>query len=204
MSSREVTEGLAAAVVAAGPPPRPVPAEPWSVRALVPYDGDPELVSRWMNEPHVALFWEQDWSPRRWAETIAEQLAGDCTRPYLVSREGTPLAYVEVYRTPRDVVGRHYPADPYDLGLHLAIGDRAQTGRGLGREMVRALVTALHRADPRCRRVLADPDERHTIARRMFTGAGFGLLGVRDLGHKRAALYAYDLTLSSTRGGSRA
>ncbi|MFC4070632.1 GNAT family N-acetyltransferase [Actinoplanes subglobosus] len=194
MSAREVTEGLAAAVVAAGPPPVPDPPAPWSVRGLTPGGGDPELVSAWMNEPHVALFWEQDWPPQRWAETLAEQLAGDCTRPYLVSYDGVPFAYVEVYRTPRDVVGRHYPYDIHDLGLHLAIGDRERTGKGLGRAMVRALVGALHQADPRIRRVLADPDERHTIARRMFVGAGFRLLGVSDLGHKHAALHVYDFS----------
>lgn len=194
MSAREVTSGLAAAVVAAGPPPAPVPAAPWSLRPLTPGGGDPELVSRWMNEPHVAQFWEQAWPPERWAATIADQLAGDCSRPYLVSWQGSPLAYVEIYRTPRDVVGRHYPADPYDLGLHLAIGDLARTGRGEGRAMVRALVAGLSTADPRCRRVLADPDERHVIAHRMFRGAGFRLLGVRDLGHKHAALHVYDLS----------
>jgi RimJ/RimL family protein N-acetyltransferase len=192
--AREVTSGLAAAVVAAGPPPAPVLSPPWSLRLLTPGGGDPELVSRWMKEPHVALFWEQDWPPARWASAIAGQLAGDCSRPYLVSYRGSALAYVEIYRTPRDVVGLRYPADPYDLGLHLAIGDPARTGHGEGRAMVRAIAEGLSVADPRCRRVLADPDERHVIARRMFRGAGFHLLGVCDLGHKLAALHVYDLS----------
>jgi lysine N-acyltransferase len=191
--AREVTSGLSSAVLAAGPPPAPVLAPPWSLRPLTPAGGDPELVSRWMNEPHVALFWEQPWPPERWAEAIAEQLAGDCSRPYLVSHRGSPLAYVEIYRTPRDVVGLSYPADTYDLGLHLAIGDPARTGRGEGRAMVRAIVDGLSDADPRCRRVLADPDRRHVIAGRMFRGAGFRLLGLRDLGHKQAALYSFPI-----------
>ena len=192
--SREVTEGLAAAVVAAGPPPAPLLKPPWSVRPLSPDGDDPELVSRWMNEPHVALFWEQAWPPGRWAETIAGQLAGDWSRPYLVSYSDEPLAYVEIYRTPRDVVGLRYPADPYDLGLHLAIGERERTGHGEGRALVRAIAEGLSIADPRCRRVLADPDERHVVAGRMFRAAGFQLLGVRDLGHKHAALHFYDLS----------
>jgi RimJ/RimL family protein N-acetyltransferase len=193
--AREVTEGLAAAVVAAGPPPLPVLGPPWSIRALGADGDDPELVSRWMNEPHVEVFWEQAWPPERWAEAIAGQLAGDCSRPCLVSREGEPLAYVEIYRTPRDVVGLRYDADPYDLGIHLAIGDRSRTGRGLGRSMVRAIAEGLSVSDRRVRRVLADPDERHAMARRMFAGAGFRLLGVRDLGHKRAALYFYEISV---------
>ncbi|GAA0469974.1 siderophore biosynthesis protein [Paractinoplanes deccanensis] len=197
MSAREVTAGLAAAVVAAGPPPAPVLAPPWSARPLAPDGPDPELVSAWMNEPHVERFWEQAWPPQRWADAIAEQLKGDFSRPYLISYEGEPLAYVEVYRTPRDVVGQQYDADAYDLGIHLAIGDKSRTGRGLGRAMVRALAEGLALADPRCRRVLADPDERHEMARRMFLGADFQLLGIRDLGHKRAALHVYDLSANS-------
>ncbi len=194
MSAREVTAGLAAAVLAAGPPPAPVLTPPWSIRPLSATGPDPGLVSRWMNEPHVALFWEQAWPPERWAAVLAGQLAGDCSRPFLVSYEDRPLAYVEIYRTPRDVVGLQYDADPFDLGIHLAISDRERTGRGLGRRMVRAMVTGLSIADGRCRRVLADPDERHEMARRMFLGAGFHLLAVRDLGHKRAALHVYDLS----------
>ena len=189
-----MTAGLAAAVVAAGPPPAPRLEPPWSVRPLSAEGDDPELVSRWMNEPHVALFWEQAWPARRWAETIRGQLAGDYSRPYLVSYEESPLAYVEIYRTPRDVVGQHYPADPYDLGVHLAIGDRQRTGRGRGRALVRAIAEGLAVADPRCRRVLADPDERHLVARRTFVAAGYRLIGVRDLGHKHAALHFYDLS----------
>jgi RimJ/RimL family protein N-acetyltransferase len=201
VSAREVTAGLDATVVVAGPPPAPVLAPPWTIRPLTPGGGDPELVSRWMNEPHVALFWEQDWPPERWAAALAEQLSGDYSRPFLVSYEGLPLAYVEIYRTPRDVVGRHYPADPFDLGLHLAIGDRERTGQGLGRAMVRAVADGLAVSDPRCRRVLADPDERHVMARKMFLGAGFRFLDVRDLGHKWAALHVYDSSPGAAHSG---
>jgi RimJ/RimL family protein N-acetyltransferase len=189
-----VTSGLAATVIAAGPPPAPVLEPPWSARLLTADGDDPELVSRWMNEPHVAEFWEQAWPAERWAAAIAGQLAGDYSRPYLVSLDSEPLAYVEIYRTPRDVVGLHYPADPYDLGLHLAIGDKERTGGGRGRALVRAVAEGLAIADPRCTRVLADPDERHVVARRTFVSAGYRLLGVRDLGHKHAALHFYDLS----------
>lgn len=203
MSAREVTTGLAAAVVAAGPPPAPILAPPWTVRPLDPDGDDPALVSRWMNEPHVDAFWDQAWPPERWRLALADQLAGDHSRPFLIGYEGAPLAYIEVYRTPRDVVGSRYDADPYDLGLHLAIGDQERTGRGLGRAMVRAVAAGLSTADPRCRHLLADPDERHTMAHRMFVAAGFRLLGVRDLGHKRAALHVYDVPDHRPKEGHR-
>ena len=184
---REVTEGLAESVVAAGAPPVPLLSAPWSLRPAAS-DPDVALVSHWMNEPHVELFWEQAWPVARWRAAIDGQLGGDYSRPYVVSHEGGPLAYVEIYRVARDVVGLQYDADAHELGIHLAIGERASTGRGLGRAMVRAVVDGLFTADPCCAVVVADPDERHLMARRMFAGAGFALWGVRDLGHKRAAI----------------
>ncbi|WP_033339950.1 GNAT family N-acetyltransferase [Catenuloplanes japonicus] len=188
--SREVTEGLAEAVVAAGAPPEPKLSAPWSLRPAAS-DEDVALVARWMAAPHVDLFWEQAWPVARWRAAIDGQLGGDYSRPYVVSYEDAPLAYVEIYRVARDVVGLQYDADAHDLGIHLAIGERASTGRGLGRAMVRAVADGLFEADPRCAVVVADPDERHGMARRMFAGAGFTLWGVRDLGHKRAAILRY-------------
>jgi len=65
-----------------------------------------------MNEPHVAQFWDQAWTAERWAGAIAGQLAGDHSRPHLVSHEGVPLAYVEIYRTPSDPA-RHKETEHY-------------------------------------------------------------------------------------------
>ncbi|MFY1638104.1 GNAT family N-acetyltransferase [Solwaraspora sp. WMMB335] len=192
--SREVTDGLPASVRAAGAPALPALAAPWSCRLLRPGlagapSSDAELISRWMHESHVDLFWRQAWPPQRWADTIADQLAGEYSRPLLVSLHGRPFAYLEVYRVSRDVVGQCHPTDPYDLGIHLAIGDVRDTGRGLGRTMVGAVADGLFAADPRCRRVFVDPDERHDVACRAFRAAGFRPVGVHDLGHKRAALH---------------
>ena len=190
-SFREVVDGLDPVVLAAGPPPVPEMDGPWRVRVADPEAGDAELIAQWMALPHVDLFWEQAWPAERWAAVLRRQLAGSCTRPLVAARDGQDLAYLEVYRTPRDVVGRHYPAGPHDLGVHVAVGPLPATGRGLGRELVRALVTGLFAADPRCAQVLADPDVRHEKARRMFAAAGFELLAEVDLGHKGAALMSH-------------
>lgn len=192
-SFREVTDDLDPRVVAAGPPPLTNLVGPgaygeWRFRLADPGCGDAELVADWMARPHVNLFWEQAWPVERWAAVLRRQLSGECSRPLIASRFQLDLAYLEVYRTPRDVVGRHYPADPFDLGVHLAIGPLEATGRGVGRRLVRALVSALFEADSRCARVVVDPDARHAVARRMFTGAGFRPLAEVDLGHKCAAL----------------
>ncbi|MBW6436924.1 acetyltransferase [Actinoplanes hulinensis] len=190
-SFRELTDGLDPAVVAAGPPPVPDLAGPWRVRVADPDAGDGKVVADWMALPHVDLFWEQNWPVERWDAVLRRQLAGACTLPLIAARDGADLAYLEVYRTPRDVVGRYYPAEPYDLGVHIAVGPLEATDRGLGRELMAALVDGLFAADPRCPRVVADPDARHAMARRMFAAAGFEPLTEVDLGHKCAALMSH-------------
>ncbi|MEV0895349.1 GNAT family N-acetyltransferase [Actinoplanes sp. NPDC049802] len=187
-SFRELTDDLDPVVVAAGPPPVPDLDGRWRVRVADPGAGDAKLVADWMARPHVDLFWEQNWPVERWDAVLRRMLAGACTLPLIAARDGVDLAYLEVYRTPRDVVGRHYPAGAYDLGVHIAVGELEATGRGLGRELMAALAGGLFAADAWCQRVLVDPDARHVIARRMFAAAGFGLLAEVELGHKRAAL----------------
>ena len=188
---RALSEMSDPAVVAAGPPPAPRVAPPWSVSAVRPGGPELPLVQRWMAAPHVAEFWHQDWSLGAWAAAVDRQHAGAHSRPWLVALDGEPVAYVEVYRPARDVIARCLDVDAHDLGVHIAIGDPDRTGRGLGPRVLRAVVGGLFAADPRCARVLGDPDASHTVARRAFAAAGFAPVAEVDLPHKRAALVAH-------------
>ena len=194
-SPRDITDALEpavrAAALAAGPPPELRLPAPWTARPVAPGSRNATLLQAWMNREHVSRFWDQAWPRDRLDAQLAAQAAGTLVRPWLVLREGEPLAYVEVYRAARDVVARHYPAAPGDLGVHIAIGDPASVGRGFGRALLRAAAEALLAADPAARVVVAEPDVRNDMARRAFAAAGFGLLHECDLGHKRAALMAF-------------
>jgi len=178
------------AVAAAGPPPRPALAPPWSLTAVRPTGSEVELVQRWMSAPHVAEFWRQAWPLADWSTEVARQLGDDHSRPWLVSLDGRPVAYLEVYRVARDVIAAHHEVGPRDLGVHIAIGDPARTGRGLGPRLLAAVADALLAAEPGCRSVLGDPDTAHTVARRAFAAAGFEPVADVDLPHKRATLMA--------------
>jgi len=147
-----------------------------------------ELVQRWMAAPHVEAFWHQAWPLSEWSAEIDRQLAGDHCRPWIVLYEGEAVAYLEIYRASRDVLATQWPAEPHDLGLHVAIGEPAHTGQGLGRRLVLAVSDGLFTTEPACRRVLVDPDITHAAARRAFVAAGFEYVGDIDLPHKRAAL----------------
>lgn len=169
------------------PPPAPALAPPWSLRA-VDVDADVDRVHEWMHRPHVAQRWQQAWSLERWRECLTEQVAGDTSRPFLVARDGEPVAYVEIYRVCRHALAAHYPLHPHDLGLHVAIGDPAGVGRGQGSELLRLLGAALLALEPECRRVVLEPEVSNEAMHRALAKAGYRALGPVDLAHKTAVL----------------
>lgn len=189
--AREVIDGLSEDVLRVSPPPVPVLMAPWSARLAQAEGADLNLVHRWMNEPHVASYWDQAWTRTRWSRYLVAQLAGTYSRPLIIEHQGMAVAYVELYRAARDIVSAYYPADPFDVGSHMAIGERAYTGRSLGPHLQRSLIDAIFVADPLCRRVVCEPDVRNYAARRKNDKAGLRLLGEVDLPHKRAAIFVF-------------
>ncbi|GAB3448510.1 GNAT family N-acetyltransferase [Streptomonospora sediminis] len=177
-------------VLAAGPPPEPRLAPPFTARTARPHGPDLDLVHEWMNLPHVARFYDQAWSRERWAAELAAQRAGTFSRPFIVGCDGTDLAYVELYRAARDIIAPHYDAEPHDIGFHIAIGVPSATGRGTGARILDAFADAVFAADPLCRRILMEPDAANAAACRAARKAGLELLAEADLPHKRAALFA--------------
>ncbi|MCV7300675.1 acetyltransferase [Mycobacterium barrassiae] len=170
-------------------PPTPVLAEPYDVR-LVDAAGDAEMVSEWMNRPHLVEAWEYAWPPQRWQRYLQAQLDGEYSRPFIASFRGQPFAYLELYRAAKDSIAPRYDADPYDIGLHAAIAELRFVNRGIAPIMLPRLVASIFELDPRCRRIMFDPDHRNTGARGVCEHAGAVFLGEHDMSNRRMALYA--------------
>ncbi|MEU8932807.1 GNAT family N-acetyltransferase [Streptomyces sp. NPDC048409] len=165
---------------------------------LVPVDiaRDLSVVSRWMNDPAVAAFWQLAGSSARTEDHLRAQLAGDGRSvPCLGSLDGTPMSYWEIYRADLDPLARHYPARPHDTGLHVLIGEAADRGRGLGSVLIRAAADLVLDHRPACARVVAEPDLRNTPSLAAFLGAGFRYAAELDLPAKRAAFMIRDRPL---------
>lgn len=174
-------------------PPMPTLAEPYSIR-LVDADRDAEMISEWMNRPHLVEAWEYPWPPERWRRYLQAQLDGEYSRPLIGSFRGTELAYVEVYRAAKDSIAPRYAADPYDLGLHAAIADLRFVNRGFAPILLPRLVASVFDIEPRCRRIMFDPDHRNSGARRLCEFAGCAFLGEHEMSNRRMALYALPRT----------
>lgn len=165
---------------------------------LVPVrlERDLAAVSRWMNDPAVAAFWQLDGGPEVTERHLLAQLGGDGRSiPCIGVLDGVPMSYWEVYRADLDCVARYYPARPHDTGLHLVIGGVADRARGLGSALLRAVAGLVLEHRPRCARVVAEPDLRNTPSVAAFLRAGFRFSAEVDLPGKRAALMLHDRAL---------
>jgi RimJ/RimL family protein N-acetyltransferase len=148
------------------------------------------MVSEWMNRPHLAAAWEYDWQTPRWQQHLDAQLNGTYSLPLIGSIRGIDRAYLELYWGAKDIISRHYDAHPHDLGLHAAIADPALVHRGLGPMLLPRIVASVFASEPRCRRIMFDPDHRNTTARRLCEYVGCEFLGEHDSTNRRMALYA--------------
>lgn len=171
---------------------------PSGVFRLVPVrlDRDLPLITRWMNDPAVDVFWELEGPEEITAEHMNGQLRADGRSvPCLGVLNGSPMSYWEIYRADLDPIARHYPARPHDTGLHLLIGAVAHRGRGVGTLLLRAVSDLVLDHRPSCTRVVAEPDLRNTPSVAAFLGAGFRFSAELDLPAKRAALLIRDRAL---------
>ena len=185
---RELTS-ISDEVRAVGAPPTPILTEPYAIR-LADAEGDADMVSEWMNRPHLVEAWEYDWPAPRWRRYLQAQLDGEYSRPLIGSFRGRAVGYIELYRAAKDSIAPRYVADPYDIGLHAAIADLKFVNRGIGPILLPRVVASLFELEPRCRRIMFDPDHRNTGARRLCEHAGCTFLGEHDMTNRRMALYA--------------
>jgi RimJ/RimL family protein N-acetyltransferase len=186
---RELTD-ISDEVANVPPPPSTAEApEPYAFRLADP-DADAEMVAEWMNRPALAESWEYAWPAERWQRYLRAQLDGSYSRPFFASLDGQDHAYIELYRAAKDSIATRYEADPYDLGIHAAIADQEFVNRGIAGYVLPYFVASVLGQDPKCRRIMFDPDHRNKTARRFCERAGCVFLGEHDMSNRRMALYA--------------
>lgn len=169
-------------------PPIPVLAEPYAIRVADP-DADAEMISEWMNRPHLAQTWESAWPPERWRAYLTAQVTGRYSRPLIVSRQGQDGGYIEIYRAAKDSIAKYYAADPYDLGIHAAVADTTVVNRGFAAILLPRIMRYVFDLEPQCRRMMFEPEYRNTAMRRLAEYVGGVFLGEHDMGYRRMALY---------------
>jgi RimJ/RimL family protein N-acetyltransferase len=169
-------------------PPVPEAPAPYSFRLALP-DLDAEMISEWMNRPHLAETWRYDRPASEWYRHLSIQLDGTFSRPLICSLEGKDIGYIELYRAAKDYIATRYEAEPYDLGLHAALADLTMIYKGHAQYVLPQLVASAFNLEPQCNRMMFDTEHVNAMGRQFCERVGCVFLGEHDMPNRRIALY---------------
>lgn len=144
----------------------------FSVRPMTVGDfGD---VVRWVNEPHVARWWDEHRSPEQVASYYGPSLRGeDPTRYWIWEVNGRSIGFVQDYRISDHPEYALLCSHPEAVGFDYVIGEPAFVGRGIGTSLLWVFLRDIvWPAYPGVREFFAAPDHRNAASLRVLAKLG--------------------------------
>lgn len=134
-------------------------------------------LGHWLAAPHVAAWWGDSVAELALVrQTIREAAGGQsATHPYIVSYEGRPMAYIQVWQADQ---WSEYDDQPEGTkGLDQLIGPPDMLGAGHGPRFIALMTERLFEAG--VPRVIIDPAAENDRAIKAYAKAGFRSCGTR-------------------------
>jgi AacA4 family aminoglycoside N(6')-acetyltransferase len=149
--------------------------QPITLRPLTPQDLP--LLHDWLNRPHITRWWGGEAMRPSLADVMAQYhpdaLAKERVMPYIAMLGGRPIGYAQSYVAMGSGGGWwDNVTDPGVRGIDQSLAEAEMLGRGLGTQLVRALVEMLFR-DPSVTAIQTDPAPDNLRAIRCYEKAGF-------------------------------
>ena len=158
---------------------------------------DAERISGWMQSELLYTF-RQPWSVERWEEELDLLNSQPFTQPYILTAEGVPIGYIEVYRPAHMSIGASRPTDPRTVGIHIGVADTSRVGKGMGRDLVTLFgVAALLGDKTLFSHALGEPNLLNNAARGAAKHTMGGEVAQLTFPHKCAALLSSAPTVLS-------
>ncbi|MDO4652416.1 GNAT family N-acetyltransferase [Corynebacterium durum] len=165
---------------------------------------DAERIAGWMQSELLYTF-RQPWSVERWEEELDLLNSQPFTQPYILSAEGSPIGYIEVYRPAHMSIGASRPTDPRTVGIHIGVADTLRVGKGMGRDLVTLFgVAALLGDKALFSHALGEPNLLNNAARGAAKHTMGGEVAQLAFPHKCAALLSSAPTVLSAVISARA
>ena len=143
---------------------------------------DLPMLYRWLNRPHIVEWWGGEGQRPTYDEVQAHYLprvmAEESVTPYIAMQGGEPIGYAQSYVAMGSGDGWWVDeTDPGVRGIDQMLANADQLNKGLGTELVRALVKLLF-SDPEVTKIQTDPAPENLRAIRCYEKAGFIRQGI--------------------------
>ena len=137
--------------------------------------GDFPDVSGWVNEPHVARWWDEHRSLEQVAAHYGDALSGkDPTRMWVWEVNGRSVGFSQDYRISDHPDYALLSSRPDAVGFDYALGEPAFVGRGLGTSLLWVFLRDIvWPAYPDVGEFFAAPDHRNSVSLRLLAKLGF-------------------------------
>lgn len=152
-------------------------------------DKDLDRLTRWMNDPRIAAFWEHAWPREEQAAYIDKVLADTHLQPVIASFDDKPFGYFEIYWAPEDRIGPYCNPGAFDRGMHLLVGEPEFLGSRFTRAWLEGICHFMFLDDDRTERLVGEPQaDNEAMLKYIGHAPGWRKLKEFDFPHKRAAL----------------
>jgi len=155
-------------------------------------DADLPRMHRWMNDPVVAHFWQEEGDLAHQRAYLGRIAADPHATALIGSFDGEPFGYFEVYWAKEDRIAPFCAAGDYDRGWHVLVGEERFRGKAGGKAWLSAWMPSISHYlfldDPRTRRLVIEPRADNDRMRRSLARCGYDLVREFDFPHKRAVL----------------
>ena len=159
-----------------------VQVEPVFVAVRPMSEDDLDLVGGWLREPHIARWWREP--PDEEVTAIRGRVRREqdqATHMLMVTEGDCAVGWAQWYwwdDYPHEAAA--VGARPGEAGIDYAIGDPGAVGRGVGRQLIAALVRAVRRDRPGAG-ILVAPEAANLVSRAVLERNGFHLVEVRPI-----------------------
>lgn len=165
---------------------------PWLAQTLtldtIDIERDLPAFHRWMNDPVVAHFWEEQGDLEK-HRTYLETIAADPRVFGLIGRlNGEAFSYFEVYWAKEDRIAPFCDAGDHDRGWHALVGEARFRGKPFLTAWMPSVSHYLFLDDSRTQRVVIEPRiDNHKMIKSLGR-CGYAHVKEFDFPHKRAML----------------
>jgi len=144
-----------------------------SLRPMRDIQDDYIAMQSWFHDPAITqwVWCDEKGEPPVSLERVIEKyrpriLAKTDVFPYFITRNGTPIGFIQ-----------YYINDEASIGLDMWIGNEDSRGKGRGTEALMMMVELIHRRYPQAKEIFITPDAQNARAIRCYRKAGFLPIG---------------------------